>query len=206
MERFGLAGLLAVVLPSLALAQRVEIGVFGGWFQQTPGTHTAYFTDGASLETVRDGGGTVGAHFSVLGRRFGMSASVLQARSMAAATTFVDAAGTAHQLPFPPLEVKSTFFVLQPLVRLPVLGLEANVAAGPSFAHTYTRPEGSDEGFQDADEWWSMALSLALRAHVSPRAAFEFRGGNMYRLDSDQDGNRNHWIVGVGVAWALQRE
>ena len=213
--RGGVVGALAVLVLATprAGAQRVEIGIFGGWFQQTPHTRTEFAIDGASLESERDGGGTVGAHVGVLGRRFGMTLSVLQARSTTSEMTFTDATGTVHQV-FGSLEYRSTFVMLQPLVRLPVLGLEANIALGPSFTDTDGRgsvrlgepPPDSDEEFQDVDEWWSMALSVALRAQLSPKAALEFRGNNMYRLGSDQEGNRIHWIVGVGFVWALQRE
>ncbi len=193
--------------PLALAAQRVELGILGGWYQQTPSTHTQRFSDGASVESVRDGGGTIGAHVSVAGPRFGMTASVLQARSVTSDITFVDATGTVHQLPFRSVEFKSTFFVLQPHVRLPVSkGLEANVAVGPSFGHYYGRPEGTGDDFRRVDEGWNMALSMGLRTYIGPSAAIELKGSNMYRLESDQGGNRNNWIVGLGVAWALKQE
>ena len=211
MRRFA-TPLLVVLVPSVAPAQRVEIGILGGWYQPTPSTHSQHFMYPVVAEFVRGGSGSLGWHFGVAGRRFGVTASVLHTWPTASSMTLVDNTGAEHQLT--PLEFTSTFFMLQPYVRFPISKtLEANFAVGPSFTDTDGRGEGAEGDYDNIDEWWGVALSVALRAHVGPRAAVELRGSNMNRLEGEEDrslfevmAGGTHWIVGVGVAWALKRE
>lgn len=213
MERRGFVVLLVVLIPSLAHAQRVEIGAHLGQYQQTPRTHHEACTPSppCSIEIERDGGGTLGGHVSLVGARFGITASVQHARTLTSGT-FVDATGVTHQIPGS--ELRSTFFALQPHARLPISKvLEANVAGGPSWTDTDALGlQGFEEVYQSADEWLGLALSVALRARLGPNAVVDLRGSNMYRLGSGRDPNslsetpnRNHWIASVGMAWALKR-
>ena len=78
--RLGVA-LLAGAPIATAVAQRVELGLVAGWYQQTPPTFKEYFLDGGSVESVREVGRTVGGHVSLVGPRFGITASVFQARA-----------------------------------------------------------------------------------------------------------------------------
>ena len=206
MERVGLAGLLAVFLPNLALAQRVEVAVFAGGSQAIPSSweseanYSACNPVVAPCETrvTRHSGPLVGARFAVdVSQRVAFAWTVHVARP----TTLVELNDGTGTLSATTHEVTDVVLALQPMVRFPIgSSFDLLAGAGPAFSvlESHTRVGLAFSG--GASLRMGSALKALLQAGYATYLPRKVDEGIPYieMPESSPDGlNDVTWSVGI---------
>lgn len=224
MERFALAGLLVLVVPSLAPAQRVEIAVLGGAYQPAPRVWEVgsncyeWFRPDPSCtigRLVRGIGTAIGGRLTVqLGERFGVDAVVQHARASNQifplySNADPDDPGGLQSPAFDPEQITATFVALQAHIRRRLNdALELRVAGGParsSVQAVTARPSGAAETRSGARA--ALALSAGVRAQIGSVYACEITIHDYLYLDGIESraGSWHDLTLSVGLVFALWR-
>lgn len=205
MERFALAALLSIGVPSLAFSQYFEIAALGGAYQPIPRL-TPYVYECADrpdscwgMQATRGVGTVIGWRLSRhITPRFGVDVTVQRMRAINrwSISPFLESRVVA-----------ATFVALQPHVRVRLDDfIEVSLAVGPAVvvgdAHRYlASPSTTPKG--------ALAFAGALRAHISRLYTLELRASDTHLLGRETSYyapvNRNHLIYGLGMAFAFKR-